>query len=151
MEAEKGAPLDEVERAILAQRVAVARAWLADFAPERYRVEVRQDGLPDEVAGLDDAQRAYLIALADAAAGERPAAGDAWQDLIFRTAAGAGAALGAGLRRHLPRLPGPPERPARGLAAGEPGAGFVDARLRAAASGRPRRTSLRRGCGAGPA
>ena len=35
--AEKGAPLDDAERAILAERAAVARAWLDGFAPERYR------------------------------------------------------------------------------------------------------------------
>ena len=86
MEAEKGAPLDASERAILEQRVAVARSWLAEFAPDRYRVEVRVGGLPAEASALDDAQRAYLAALAEAAVSERPAAGDAWQDLIFRTA-----------------------------------------------------------------
>jgi lysyl-tRNA synthetase class 1 len=86
MTLEKGAPLDDAERVILAQRVDVARAWLAEFAPERYRVEVRADALPLEAETLDAEQRGYLLALADAAAAERPATGDAWQDLIFRTA-----------------------------------------------------------------
>jgi lysyl-tRNA synthetase class 1 len=86
MAIEKGSPLDETEQAILAQRVAVARAWLAEFAPERYRVEVRTDALPAEAATLDLEQRGYLLALADGATAERPVGGDAWQDLIFRTA-----------------------------------------------------------------
>ena len=85
MAAEKGAPLDEVERAILERRVAVARTWLEGFAPDRYRVEVR-DALPAEAASLDHLQRQYLDALAGSAELERPSSGDAWQDLIFRTA-----------------------------------------------------------------
>jgi lysyl-tRNA synthetase class 1 len=83
--AEKGAPLDEAERTILAQRVEVARVWLAGFAPDRYRVDVREE-LPPEAASLDPAQSAFLSVLADAAEAERPASGDAWQDLIYRTA-----------------------------------------------------------------
>jgi lysyl-tRNA synthetase class I len=35
---------------------------------------------------LDEAQRAYLAALGVAAEAEKPAAGDAWQTLIFRIA-----------------------------------------------------------------
>ena len=133
MEAEKGAPLDDPERAILAQRVAVARAWLAEFAPDRYRVEVREDGLPDEAAVLDEAQRAYLAALADAAADERPAAGDAWQDLIFRTAQARELSSAQAFGAHLPGVPRPAQRAARGLAAGQPRAGLR------------RRTAARRG------
>jgi lysyl-tRNA synthetase class 1 len=83
--AEKGAPLDEAERTILGQRVEVARVWLAGFAPDRYRVDVR-DELPAEAVSLDPAQSAFLSVLADAAEAERPASGDAWQDLIYRTA-----------------------------------------------------------------
>jgi lysyl-tRNA synthetase class 1 len=85
MAAEKGAPLDEAELAILEQRMAVARTWLEGFAPDRYRVEV-QAVLPAETTALDDLQRRFLAALAAAADGERPASGDGWQDLIFRTA-----------------------------------------------------------------
>ena len=52
MEAEKGAPLDDAERAILEERARVAVAWLEAFAPDRYQVAV-QDVLPEGVAGLD--------------------------------------------------------------------------------------------------
>jgi lysyl-tRNA synthetase, class I len=132
LEAEKGAPLDEAEQAIAEQRTAVARTWLADLAPERYRVEVRPE-LPAEVARLADEQRLFLEALARSAEEERPAAGDAWQDLIFRTAQAAGLASGTAFAAlyvaFLDRANGP--RAGWLLASLEPG--FVLERLRAAA------------------
>ena len=70
VEAEKGSPLTERELAILDERVAAARAWLEAYAPERARLEVRHDRVPPEAAGLDRDQRAFLAALADAAAAE---------------------------------------------------------------------------------
>ncbi|CAN5597874.1 lysine--tRNA ligase [soil metagenome] len=83
---EKGAPLDDVERRILDERIAAARAWLEHLAPERARLTLHREGLPEEAARLSVEQRRYLAALADAAEPGPPAAGDAWQDLIFRTA-----------------------------------------------------------------
>jgi lysyl-tRNA synthetase class 1 len=81
--AEKGADLDDAERAVVAERAAVARAWLDGFAPERYQVSVRED-LPADVAGLSEVQGLFLSDLADGAEAELPASGDAWQDLIYR-------------------------------------------------------------------
>ncbi len=81
--AEKGADLDEAERAVVAERSAVARAWLDGFAPERYQVSVREE-LPADVAGLSEVQGLFLSDLADGAEAEGPASGDAWQDLIYR-------------------------------------------------------------------
>ena len=86
VEAEKGTPLTERERAILDERVAASRAWLEAYAPESARVAVQRDGLPAAVAGLDDTQRRFLAALSSAAEGETPAGGDAWQALIFSLA-----------------------------------------------------------------
>src|SRR4051794_29544677 len=86
--AEKGSALSERETAILAERVRAARAWLETYAPERAIVAV-QDTLPmAAVAGLDDDQRAYLAALADAARSSDtpPASGESWQNLIFGVA-----------------------------------------------------------------
>jgi len=92
--AEKGAPLDPDELRILDERVRIARAWLTDFAPDRYRVEV-QHALPAEaVAALSEAQRIFLAALGTAAVEESPQSGDAWQDLIFRTAQTVGVSSG---------------------------------------------------------
>ena len=81
--AEKGAPLDEVERAILAERAAVARTWLDGWAPDRYQVSVR-DELPAEASDLTEVQALFLGDLASGAAVEHPHGGDAWQDLIYR-------------------------------------------------------------------
>jgi lysyl-tRNA synthetase class 1 len=81
--AEKGAPLDDAERAILAQRAQVARTWLEGFAPDRYRVAILPE-LPDVAGDLTEAQALFLDDLATGAEEERPASGDAWQDLIYR-------------------------------------------------------------------
>ncbi|HXG39335.1 MAG TPA: lysine--tRNA ligase, partial [Candidatus Limnocylindrales bacterium] len=90
VEAEKGAPLTERERAILEERVRAARAWLATYAPPSERLEVRREALPAEAADLDPEQRRFLGLLAEAAERERPASGDAWQATIFSVAAEAG-------------------------------------------------------------
>jgi lysyl-tRNA synthetase, class I len=94
MAAEKGAPLTELETAVLAERTTAARAWLESYAPERARLAICHDAVPAEVAALDQAQRGYLIALAKAAAAESPTSGDAWQNLIFRVASETGLASG---------------------------------------------------------
>jgi lysyl-tRNA synthetase class 1 len=82
--AEKGAPLDEAEQAILVERAAVARAWLDGWAPERYQVSVRED-LPPDVSELSEVQGLFLADLSVGAAAEHPVGGDAWQDLIYRS------------------------------------------------------------------
>jgi len=132
VEAEKGAPLTSREQEILEERMRAARAWLEAYAPERAIVAVRET-LPPEVDELDDAQRAWLGALADAVDGEPPAAGEGWQAVIFSVAADVGldgkAAFGALYRAFLGRPNGP--RAGWLLASLEPG--FVVRRLRAAA------------------
>jgi lysyl-tRNA synthetase class 1 len=133
MAAEKGAPLTELEAAVLAERTAAARAWLESYAPERARLAIQRDAVPAQVAALDDDQRAYLAALAKAAAGDTPASGDAWQTLIFRVAAEAdlasGRAFGALYAAFIGRNNGP--RAGWLLAGLEPA--FVVERLHAAA------------------
>ena len=74
MEAEKGAPLTELETAMLAERTASARAWLESYAPERAGSIIRHDAVPDEAARSGSPQRAYLAALASA--GRRPSRHD---------------------------------------------------------------------------
>jgi lysyl-tRNA synthetase class 1 len=133
MQAEKGAPLTEREAAVLVERTASARAWLDSYAPERARLVIRHDAVPDEVAALDAAQRGYLGALAAAAGAESPRSGDAWQALIFRIAGEtelpSGRAFGALYAAFLGRTNGP--RAGWLLASLEPA--FVVERLRAAA------------------
>jgi lysyl-tRNA synthetase class 1 len=132
MAAEKGAPLTVLETAVLTERTAAAHAWLESYAPERARLVIRHDAVPDEVRGLDDDQRGYLAALATAADSEKPGSGDAWQALIFRVATDAGLpagrAFGALYAAFLGRANGP--RAGWLLASLEPA--FVMARLRAA-------------------
>ena len=136
LEAEKGAPLDDAEQAIQAQRVAVARAWLAGLAPDRYKVAMQAE-LPAEVRELGDDQRVYLGALALAAEQDRPAAGDAWQDLIFRVAHEGGLPSGKGFAAVYVAFLGRPNGPRAGwLLAAQPLEGVV-ARLREAAGWRP--------------
>ena len=135
MEAEKGSPLTDAENAILAERTAAARAWLEFFAPERARLVVRHDAVPDEVGRLDPAQKSWLGALGVAAAAEKPGSGNDWQALIFRVASEAalpsGKAFGALYAAFLGRDNGP--RAGWLLASLEPW--FVVERLRAAAAG----------------
>ncbi len=134
MEAEKGAPLTELEAAVLAERTSSARAWLDSYAPERALLVVRHDAVPAEVSALDAGQGAYLAALASAAAAEKPGSGNAWQGLIFKVAADAelpsGRAFAALYAAFLGRTNGP--RAGWLLASLEPA--FVVERLRAAAA-----------------
>lgn len=130
--AEKGSGLTEREEAILAQRVAAARAWLEAYAPERARLVVRRDGLPTEAGDLPDEQRAYLSALADAVADEPPSGGDAWQTAIFAVAAERGLDQKAAFAALYLAFLGRPNGPRAGwlLASLEPE--FVIGRLREA-------------------
>ncbi|MCA1570330.1 MAG: lysine--tRNA ligase [Chloroflexi bacterium] len=83
--AEKGAPLTDGERALLEERRAATRAWLAAYAPERARLAVQRDALPEAASDLDEAQRAYLGSLAPALeTGEWD--GETAQAAIFATA-----------------------------------------------------------------
>src|SRR5262245_52707874 len=78
MTAEKGSELTAHEHAILDERVAAARTWLDDYAPERARMRVQEE-LPDAAADLDQTQRAFLATLAEAA---NARSGDDWQAAI---------------------------------------------------------------------
>lgn len=139
MAAEKGAPLDARELAILEERVRVARAWLDELAPDRYKVEV-QAALPESVSGLTEAQRIVLATLAGEAEATRPGSGAAWQDLIFGTSqtygVSSGDAFAAIYLAFLDRTNGP----RAGWLLASLDAGFVVQRLRDAAGQVPTRT-----------
>ena len=111
MEAEKGAPLTARERELLDERRVAARAWLEGYAPERARLSVARDRIPDAGAeGLDPAQRQYLGDLAGAL--ETPAwDGESIQAAIFATASAndlpAGRAFAALYLAFLGRTSGP--------------------------------------------
>jgi len=140
--AEKGEPLTGREREILDERTASARAWLDEYAPEAARLVVRRDGLPAEAADLDEAQRRFLGALAEAA-GEpgAPMSGEAWQGLIFLSAQDKDVAARRAFEAIYRAFLGRPNGPRAGwlLASLEPE--FVRARLREAAGSAVRASS----------
>ena len=130
--AEKGEPLTERDEAILDERVRSARRWLETYAPERSRLVVRRDGLPAEASTLDDAQRAYLAALATAADAQRPAAGEGWQNAIFSTATEQGLEPKAAFAALYVAFLGRPNGPRAGWLLASLEADFVIGRLREA-------------------
>ncbi|HEU4672259.1 MAG TPA: lysine--tRNA ligase [Candidatus Limnocylindrales bacterium] len=134
---EKGAPLDEREQAILAERIRAARRWLETYAPESARVRVRREAIPDEARALDDEQRRVLAALAAAVASRPPATGDAWQGAIFDAARASGVKPGRAFEAIYLAFLGRPNGPRAGwiLASLEPG--FVVDRLHDAAGADP--------------
>ncbi len=139
MEAEKGAPLDEVEQSILAERARVAAEWLESFAPDRYKVAV-QERLPEGVAGLTEAQRICLKALASEAEVSAPVSGDAWQDLIFGTSAAYGVSSGDAFAAIYLAFLGRLNGPRAGWLLASLDRAFVVQRLRDAAGDPPMRT-----------
>ena len=135
VEAEKGAALTPREEMVLEARSRAARAWLEHFAPDRARLEVRRDGLPQEAAAIAVQQRAFLEALAQAAESDEPSSGESWQDLIFRTASDAGLAPAAAFRALYLAFLGRPNGPRAGWLLASLPLTFVTARAREAAHG----------------
>lgn len=70
VEREKGAPLTEADRAELALRIDDARRWLASYAPDSAKFEIRTV-LPEGAATLSAVQRQYLARIAEAVAARR--------------------------------------------------------------------------------
>jgi lysyl-tRNA synthetase class I len=130
--AEKGSDLTDRESAVLEERRAAARAWLATYAPDSARLAVR-DTLPAEADGLSADQRAYLNALADAATAHRPGSGEAWQSLVFATAKERGLAAGEAFRALYLSFLGRPNGPRAGWLVASLEPAFVVGRLREAA------------------
>jgi lysyl-tRNA synthetase class 1 len=130
--AEKGSPLDDREQEILEERIEATRGWLESYAPDKARLVVRRDRLPDEAAALDDAQRSYLAALADRIDAERPTAGDAWQNAIFDAATAAGLDAKAAFAAIYLAFLGRTNGPRAGWLLASLDVGFVIERLREA-------------------
>jgi lysyl-tRNA synthetase class 1 len=137
MSAEKGAPLDDVEPRILDERTRVARAWLAQFAPGRYRVSVRSDELPPETSSLTEEQRDYLAALASAATQAEPSTGEGWQQLLFEIAQGRELPSADAFEAVYLAFLGRPNGPRAGWLLASLGREFVISRLRDAALAPP--------------
>ena len=86
VEAEKGSPLTDNERALLDQRAGAARAWLETYAPESAKLTVQHEAVPPEAADLDPAQRRFLSQLSNLGEREGPTSGEEWQSVIFSVA-----------------------------------------------------------------
>jgi lysyl-tRNA synthetase class 1 len=129
MATEKGSALTEREAAILGERIAAARVWLDDYAPERARMRV-QDALPETVDELDAAQRAFLATLAEDADMRR--SGDDWQTAIFQTATAGGLPAGKAFQALYQAFLGRPNGPRAGWLLASLDRAFVVERLRAA-------------------
>ncbi len=72
---EKGAPLDDADRAELELRLTDARRWLRTYAPDHYKFEVHAS-LPRTVATLTPPQRQYLARIAESLSTRRWAGKD---------------------------------------------------------------------------
>jgi lysyl-tRNA synthetase class 1 len=130
MTAEKGSALTAHETAILDERLAAARVWLADYAPERARMRVHE-GLPEAAATLDSEQRAFLATLAEDAEART---GDEWQAAIFSTATSGGLAAGRAFAALYLAFLGRPNGPRAGFLLASLDRAFVITRLRDAAA-----------------
>jgi lysyl-tRNA synthetase class 1 len=135
LEAEKGAPLTERERAIVEERARAARAWLDNYAPERARVEV-QDHVPGEVSALGPSQRSFLASLADRLTdpGATRWSGDALQSAVFETAKEVDLPAGQAFAALYAAFLGRPNGPRAGWLLASLEREFVVARLREAAT-----------------
>ncbi len=135
--ADKPGTLTPVEQGILAERERAARAWLETYAPDSARAPRVSAELPAQAAELEPVQRRFLGALAAAAAGlpdEANAA--AWQDLVFRTAAEAGATNRAAFVAIYLAFYGLPQGPRAGRVLATQPRDLVIERLRAASTTR---------------
>jgi lysyl-tRNA synthetase class 1 len=110
MEKRKGAPLTELEKKHLEQRVASARFWLANFAREEEKTTL-QSTLPARAAELSQLQRGFLHRLAGAVA-DAEWKDDVLQARVFdtarRTPIAQAAAFQAVYRVFLDKQSGPP-------------------------------------------
>ena len=132
-------PLTDREAAILDDRTRAAHAWLATYAPESARIEVRRDGVPAEVEGLNGDQRAFLGGLA-AMLVELPAAewaGEALQSAVFTTAKERGIGAGAGFAALYAAFLGRSSGPRAGWLLASLDRPFVIERLQAAGANPP--------------
>jgi lysyl-tRNA synthetase class 1 len=130
--AEKGSPLTSREREILEERRAAARAWLETYAPDRARLAVQRDALPAAAEELDEAQRAYVSALAPALE-TTPWDGESVQATIFSTAAAVGLPAGQAFAAIYLAFLGRPSGPRAGWLLAALDRDFVIGRLREAA------------------
>lgn len=133
--AEKGSELRPREGEILDERRDAARAWLDAYAPERVRLAVQRDALPEAAGALDGGQRAYLGLLRERLA-EIDWDGESLQAAIFSTAKERDLPAGAAFAALYLAFLGRPSGPRAGWLLAALDRGFVLARLDAASAAR---------------
>jgi lysyl-tRNA synthetase class 1 len=112
-----------------------ARRWLDAYAPERARMAVARDALPDAAEGMDAAQRSFAAALAARLADPEVGwSGDVLQAAIFEAARDAGLPAGRAFAGIYLAFLGQPSGPRAGWLLASLEREFVVARLRAATS-----------------
>lgn len=128
---DKGAPLTEEDRAELDRRIEDARRWLASYAPEHAKFQIRP-ALPEGAAGLSTVQRQFLARIAGAMAA-RPWTGEELHAHLHASKEELGLSPREAFGAIYEVLLGKDSGPQAGwlLAALDPG--FVQARLREAA------------------
>lgn len=131
----RGSPLVGDELIVLEQRLATARRWLPELAPERIRFSVALDGLPEAAVTLTEQQRAYLEGLAGILEQAEPWDGEALQSVIFEAARSAGLPPGKAFNAVYLAFIGRASGPRAGWLLASLGRSFVTGRLRSAAAG----------------
>ncbi|MGH2455468.1 MAG: lysine--tRNA ligase, partial [Candidatus Limnocylindria bacterium] len=120
------------EEEILDDRIGAARAWLETYAPERVRLSIHHDRLPDAATSLDDAQRGALARLGDSLPGAWD--GEALQAAIFEAARAGELPAGRMFAALYLAFLGQPHGPRAGWLLASLERSFVEQRLREAAA-----------------
>ncbi|HLW49036.1 MAG TPA: lysine--tRNA ligase [bacterium] len=128
---DKSAPLVEADLQELARRVEDARRWLARYAPDHAKFEVRT-ALPEGVGRLSAAQRQYLARIADAMAA-RPWTGEELHAHLHALKQELGLGPREAFGAIYEALLGKDSGPQAGWLLAALDSGFVQARLREAA------------------
>ena len=129
----RGAALEPESVAELRTREAVARRWLAQWAPERYRFSVELESVPPAVASLSPAQRDYLRSLATRLDRLHEWAGETLQAEVFEESRASGLTAGEAFGAIYAAFVGKRHGPRAGWLLASLPRGFVIDRLRTAA------------------
>jgi len=72
---EKGADLTDVEKEEIENRIAIAKKWLENYAPESVKFTIQED-LPNETKSLNDEQKEFLAKIGDVISSQEKLSGE---------------------------------------------------------------------------
>lgn len=127
----RGETLDAAAREELERRAVVARRWLGEWAPDRYRFEVVTDSVPSATTTLSDDQRRFLGELTQRLEGVEEWGGERLQSELFETARELDLPAGRGFGAVYAAFLGRPNGPRAGWLLASLERNFVLERLRA--------------------